>query len=88
MTKIELGWQMIQRVRAQGVPFDAVACDTLYGQSTWLRDTLDQEHIEYYADVPANSQVYLSEPQRGIPQNQARQKSKAGTGAGAQCVSR
>lgn len=69
MTKIELGWQMIQRVRAQGVPFDAVACDTLYGQSSWLRDTLDQEHIEYYADVPANSQVYLSKPQLGIPQN-------------------
>lgn len=76
MTKIELGWQMIQRVRAQGVPFDAVACDTLYGQSTWLRDTLDQEHIEYYADVPANSQVYLSEPQRGIPQNKRGKKAK------------
>jgi len=67
MTKIELGWQMIQRVRAQGVPFDAVACDTLYGQSTWLRDTLDQAHIEYYADVPANTRVYLSQPQLGIP---------------------
>ena len=74
MTKIELGWQMIQRVRAQGVPFDAVACDTLYGQSTWLRDTLDQEHIEYYADVPANSRVYLSEPQLGIPQNKRGKK--------------
>ena len=67
MTKIELGWQMIQRVRAQEVPFDAVACDTLYGRSTWFRDTLNEEHIEYYADVPANTRVYLSQPQLGIP---------------------
>jgi SRSO17 transposase len=76
MTKIELGWQMIRRVRAQGVPFEGVACDTLYGQSTWFRDALDEEHIEYYADVPANSQVYLSEPHIGIPQNKRGKKAQ------------
>jgi len=75
-TKVELGWQMIQRVRAQGVPFDAVACDTLYGQSAWLRDQLDEENIEYYADVPANTRVYLDEPQLGIPQNKRGKKAK------------
>lgn len=68
-TKVELGWQMIQRVRAQGVPFEAVACDTLYGRSTWLRDQLDEANIEYYADIPANTRVYLDEPHIGIPQN-------------------
>jgi SRSO17 transposase len=67
MTKVELGWQMIQRVRAQDIPFEAVACDTLYGRSTWFRDTLHEENIEYYADVPANTRVYLSQPQLGIP---------------------
>ncbi len=76
MTKVELGWQMIQRVRDQGVPFEAVACDTLYGQSTWLRDTLDEEDIAYYADVPANTRVYLSEPHIGIPQNKRGKKAQ------------
>jgi SRSO17 transposase len=76
MTKVELGWQMIQRVRAQGVPFEAVACDTLYGQSTWLRDQLAEADIEYYADVPAHTRVYLSEPQIGILSHTRGKKAK------------
>jgi SRSO17 transposase len=36
-TKIELGWTMIQRVQAQGLPFVGVAFDSLYGRSSWLR---------------------------------------------------
>ena len=32
MSKPELGWQMIQRARANKLPFEAVACDTLYGR--------------------------------------------------------
>jgi SRSO17 transposase len=76
MTKVELGWQMIRRARAQGIPFEAVACDTLYGQSIWLRDQLDEEDMEYYADVPADTRVYLSEPQIGIPQNKRGPKAK------------
>lgn len=73
-TKVQLGWQMIQRVRAQGVAFEAVACDTLYGQSVWLRDKFDEANIEYYADVPANTRVYLDEPQIGVPQNKRGKK--------------
>jgi SRSO17 transposase len=76
MTKVELGWQMIQRVRDQGIAFEAVACDTLYGRSAWLRDQLDEAHIEYYADVPANTRIYLDEPQIGIPQNKRGQKAQ------------
>jgi len=68
-TKIELFWQMVQRTQKEGIVFDAVAVDGFYGQSFWLRQQLDQAHIEFYADVPANTQVYLSEPVIGIPQN-------------------
>jgi len=35
-TKIELGWTMIQRVQAHGLPFEAVACDDLYGRVAGL----------------------------------------------------
>lgn len=76
MTKPELGWQMIQRARANGLPFEAVACDTLYGRSTWLRDQMTQAGIEYYADVPANTKVYLSEPQIGVPANKRGRKAR------------
>jgi SRSO17 transposase len=75
-TKPELGWQMIQRVQARGLPFEAVAFDTLYGRSAWLRDQLAAAELEYYADVPADTKVHLERPTIGIPQNKRGPKAK------------
>jgi len=66
-TKIELGWQMIQRVKAHGLPFEAVACDDLYGRSQWFRGQMDQTGILYMAEVPEDTQIYLAKPDFGIP---------------------
>jgi hypothetical protein len=44
-TKVELGWEMIRRAQAEGLPFEAVACDELYGRSGWLRVRLDESEI-------------------------------------------
>jgi SRSO17 transposase len=66
-TKIELGWRMIQRVKAYGLPFEAVACDDLYGRSGWLRRAMDTAHIIYMAQVPKSTQVYLTRPEFGVP---------------------
>ena len=44
-TKIELGWQMIQRAKANGLPFKAVGCDDLYGRSGWLRRQMDEAGV-------------------------------------------
>ena len=74
-TKPELGWQMIQRVHQRGIPFQAVLMDSLYGRNEALRQQLDQAKLEYYGDVPANTQVYLERPnivypltpKRGVP---------------------
>ena len=74
MTKPELGWQMIQRAKANELPFEAVACDSLYGRSTWFRDQLADDGIEYYADVPSNTRIYLEKPQIGVPQNKRGKK--------------
>lgn len=68
-TKPELGWELIQRAQARGMPFEAVACDGLYGRSFWFRSQLAAADIEYYADVPINTKVYLSQPEIGIPTN-------------------
>lgn len=60
--KPELGWQMIQRVQARGLPFEAVVMDDLYGRNEVLRQRLDQAGIEYYGDVPVDTRVYLEQP--------------------------
>jgi SRSO17 transposase len=73
-TKIELGWRMIQRVKANGLPFEAVACDDFYGRSGWLRRQMDGAGIVYMADVPENTQVYLTQPDFGLPLPQPGQR--------------
>jgi SRSO17 transposase len=69
-TKPELGWAMIQRAQAHGLPFDTVACDELYGRNRDLRANLDQMHLKYAAQIPANTQVYLQAPPVGVPHRQ------------------
>lgn len=67
-TKIEEGWEMIQQAIAAGLPFEAIACDDLYGRSTWLRDKMAGTERIYMADVPRNTQVYLRKPVLGVPE--------------------
>ncbi len=62
-TKPELGWNLIQRTQARHIPFQAVVMDDLYGRNEALRQHLNGAGIEYYGDVPANTQVYLEKPQ-------------------------
>ncbi len=66
-TKPELAWEMIERIQANGVPFEAVAMDDLYGRNAVLRKRLDEAHIEYYGDIPENTLVYLDKPQMVYP---------------------
>lgn len=73
-SKPELGLKMIRRAKAQQLPFEAVLCDSLYGRSSQFRRELDQEHLLYMADVPANLRVYLDQPVVGIPSPQPKKK--------------
>lgn len=67
-TKIALGLKMVKRVKAHGVPFELLACDALYGRDEPFRAALDTEGVLYAAQVPADTRVYVSEPQVGIPE--------------------
>ena len=62
MTKPELAWEIVQRLRKREVPFVAVAMDDLYGRNQELRARLQGAGIEYYAEVPFNTKVYLEKP--------------------------
>jgi len=66
-TKIALGLKMVKRVKAKGVPFDLLACDALYGRNSQFRADLAAENVQYAAQVPADTLVYLSEPRVGLP---------------------
>jgi SRSO17 transposase len=72
-TKVELAWQMIQRAQQNGLPFEFVACDDLYGRVNWFRATMNQADLVYMADVPRNTRVYLTRPTWGIPAKSKRQ---------------
>ena len=67
-TKPELGLKMIRRTKAEGMPFEVVLCDDLYGRSHKFRDELDGDGVLYLADVPSNLRVYLEKPVIGIPE--------------------
>src|SRR6266852_9240580 len=71
-TKIQLGLKMVKRVKAQGVPFDLLACDALYGRDSQFRADLAAAHVQYAAQVPADTWVYMSEPHVGIPPKQGK----------------
>lgn len=66
-TKTQLGWRMIQRAKANGLPFEAVLCDALYGRSEGFRRDMDEAQIMYMAEVPENMHVYLAPPPVGKP---------------------
>ena len=75
-TKPELAGDLIERIKADGVAFEAVAMDDLYGRNNQLRCRLAEAHIEYYGDVPATTVVYLDQPQIVYPLTQRGKPSK------------
>jgi SRSO17 transposase len=66
-TKPSLGLQLIEHARANGLEFEVIGCDSLYGRNSLFRAALDAAHCLYMADVPCNTLVYLSEPLLGVP---------------------
>ena len=61
-TKTDLAWDMIQRAQANRLPFEVVAFDAFYGVNQDLRRVVNTSGLIYMADVPYNTQVYLTEP--------------------------
>jgi SRSO17 transposase len=71
-TKIALGLKMVKRATVHRLPFELLACDALYGRDSQFRADLDTEGVWYAAQVPADTPVYLSEPQVGVPQKRSK----------------
>ena len=67
-TKIALGLKMVKRVKANGVPFDLLACDALYGRESQFRADVDTTGVLSAAQVPVDTNVYVREPHVGVPE--------------------
>jgi SRSO17 transposase len=77
--KSELGLEMILQARKKQIPFKFVDMDAYYGQQPWLLSRLTAENIEYMAEIPSDTRVYLEYPAVGIPErkgNRGRKPSK------------
>jgi SRSO17 transposase len=61
-TKLELALAMLKRAKDKGIPTEIVDCDSLYGRSGWLRDEFAELEMEYYADIPEDTTVYIEPP--------------------------
>ncbi len=73
-TKIELAWEMIRRAQKNGLPFEGVCCDALYGRSDWFRSQMREDGITYMADIAKSTLVYLKEPELGVPEGRPGQR--------------
>lgn len=78
-TQIEWGWPMIARAQAEGVPFEWVTGDTLYGRSSGLGGQLDAAKRRYVLAVPCDLQVYLMRPGVGVPEPRAEKRGRRPT---------
>lgn len=72
-TKSELGWQMIERAQAAGLPFVAVAFDSGYGREAAFRDRCRAAGLEYYGDVRSDALVYMHNPRTAPSLNRRQQ---------------
>jgi SRSO17 transposase len=71
-TKVELAWEMIEAVLTQGLPFEMVGFDSLYGRSGWLRAQVRDAGAVYMVEVPMDTQVYLERPVLGVPERRSK----------------
>jgi FOG: Transposase len=67
LRKTDLGLCMIRRAKANGLPFERLACDAFYGRDRQFRADLQAENLLYAAEVPANTPLYWHRPRVGVP---------------------
>jgi SRSO17 transposase len=85
-TKPELALELVASARANGVRFNWVGCDALYGQNQWFVRQLERSGETFVADVHCDQRIYLEDPKPTVPARTAKRgrvprKLKAGSAA-------
>ncbi len=68
MTKSQLALQLVQRAQANGLPFEVVGGDSIYGRDRQFRADLEAMNIIYMADIPSDTPIHLEKPWVGVPE--------------------
>lgn len=76
-SKLELALERIDHAMAQGLPFEVVGADTWYDRDGTFRDRIAEKGLWYMLSVPGNTDVYLTEPQIGVPPKPKGQRGRA-----------
>lgn len=66
-SKSTLAIERIDQAVAQGLPFEVVGADTWYGRDGDFRDQIAEKGLWYMMSIPGKTDVYLAEPQLGVP---------------------
>lgn len=66
-TKPELAWEMVEKVRANGLRFGWVGLDSLYGNAPHLLRSIEDAGLLYCADVHCDQRVFLEDPAPQLP---------------------
>jgi SRSO17 transposase len=67
-TKIVLAWEMIEESIANGLRFEWVAFDALYGNSPWLLRKIEAAGLTFVGDVHCDQHLYLENPEPYLPE--------------------
>jgi SRSO17 transposase len=70
-SKIELALEMVRHARANGVGFEWVGMDGLYGNAPHLLQALDDEGEIFMADVHSDQTIYLQDPVPTLPEKKS-----------------
>ena len=71
-TKWQLSLDMIDQVRAWGLPNRIVVADAGYGDTTEFRDELEARHLPYVVGISSTTGVWSKPPQAQVPRYQGR----------------
>jgi len=66
-TKLELALEMVKQARANGVRFDWVGADSLYGGSAEFVNALEDQGEKFLGDVSVTAKVWTSRPRLERP---------------------
>jgi SRSO17 transposase len=64
-TKIEIAYDLVEKLEADIDEIELLSFDGGYGKSSEFREQLHKKSIKYMADVPSNTRVYLEKPTIG-----------------------
>ncbi len=70
-TKHELALEMVVNARVNGVRFNWVGCDGLYGKAPWFLRELNNMGETFVADVHCDQRIYLEDPEPYVPDRQS-----------------